>query len=119
MAALDAAMDGTVNCAKRDDGRVLRTGMPVAAASAEAAAAAATAAAGAAAGAGAALAAVRAADFTGAPPAAAALAALAVLVVALDLLGSAFNSCLLTVHIQACHSALGGAGGRVGGKPLC
>ena len=112
-------MEGTVSCAKRDEGRVLRTGIADEPASAGAATAA-TAATGAAGAAGAALAAVRAADFTGAPlAAAAALAALAVtLVVALDLLGSAFNSCLLTVRTSL-QLRPGRAGRRVGGKPLC
>ena len=117
LAALECAIDGTVNCAKRDEGRVLRTGLCNAADVASAGAA--TGATGAAGAAGAALGAVRTADFTGTSVAAAALAALAVtLVVALDLLGSAFNSCLLTVRTSL-QLRPGRAGRRVGGKPLC
>ena len=116
LAALDVglcAIEGTVSCAKRDEGRVLRTGVCNAAdvMSAEAA----TGATGATGAAGAALGAVRTADFTGTSVVAAALAALAVtLVVALDLLGSAFNSCLLTVRtgLLATPWACGQAGGR-------
>ena len=114
LAALEVllcAIEGTVSCAKRDEGRVLRTGVCNAdgVVSTGAAAAGAT---------GAALGAVRTAVFTG-TSAAAALAALAVtLVVALDLLGSAFNSCLLTVHASLPQRP-GRASRRVGGKPLC